>query len=115
MTFGLQVHFRGSESSPATKSITLSTSPANGYTHWGHTVCSCYFCKVRNSRTRLGGQLLAMYPCPIIAPGAEVQGSISVARKKEDQRRLKLDLEVKITKSGSSEAVPTHKLNFSLD
>jgi len=91
-----EVHFRGSESSPATKSITLSTSPANGYTHWGHT-------------------LLAMYPCPIIAPGAEVQGSISVARKKEDQRRLKLDLEVKITKSGSSEAVPTHKLNFSLD
>eukprot|EP00656_Telonema_subtile_P044975 TRINITY_DN51241_c0_g1_i1.p1 TRINITY_DN51241_c0_g1~~TRINITY_DN51241_c0_g1_i1.p1 ORF type:complete len:316 (-),score=92.31 TRINITY_DN51241_c0_g1_i1:204-1151(-) len=71
------VHFRGSEEAPASKDVTLSTHPRQGYTHWGHTY-------------------LMVHPAPMVQPEQLVRGSIHVTRQKEDQRRLNVEMKISV-------------------
>jgi hypothetical protein len=66
------VHFRGSEESPCDP-VTLSTAPAAGYTHWGHTVLP-----VSPFRVQIG---------------SKVVGEIQVDQKPANPRKLNVRLQ----------------------
>jgi len=72
-----EVHFRGSADMPCTEQVTLSTAPAQGYTHWGHTV-------------------MPINPGVDFFQGDELQGSIVVSRKPDAPRRLDIQLKHRI-------------------
>eukprot|EP00658_Telonema_sp_P-2_P027551 TRINITY_DN21255_c0_g1_i5.p1 TRINITY_DN21255_c0_g1~~TRINITY_DN21255_c0_g1_i5.p1 ORF type:complete len:111 (+),score=23.89 TRINITY_DN21255_c0_g1_i5:89-421(+) len=92
------VYKRQSETMPATESVTLSTHPCQGYTHWGHT----YF---------------TIYPAAPVKPGNVARGTIHVTRKKEDQRRLNVEMDMSIGSGGVmlDDVLNSTHLVFSLD
>jgi len=72
------VEFRGSKENPATENVTLSTSPATGFTHWGQ-------------------QAFLIHPPEQVFEGDTIQGNVKIARRKDNQRLMNVQITHKPT------------------
>ena len=90
-------HFRGGETCPAVKEVTLSTAPERGYTHWGQ-------------------QVMIIDPALPVSKGDRIVGNIAVTRQAINQRLLNVRISHKHLEEGQAEeAVKATVATYSLD
>ena len=92
-----ETHFRGGETHPAVKPVTLSTAPEKGYTHWGQ-------------------QVMVMDPMVHVSKGDCLSGTIEVTRQAINQRLLNVRITHRHVEAGQDPATaPQTVATYSLD